>query len=169
MEFREAEGYGASGASDYNDVRAAATYLRTRADVDPSRVGAWGGSYGGFLTAMALARNSDLFRAGVDFHGVHNWATELNIPPTEPDYKIAFDSSPMAFVKTWRSPALLIHGDDDPDVQFNQTVMLASALRKQGVAVQELILPYESHEFLLHSSWVRTYKAAIEFLNRNLR
>jgi dipeptidyl aminopeptidase/acylaminoacyl peptidase len=169
MEFREAEGYGASGASDYNDVRAAATYLRTRADVDPSRVGAWGGSYGGFLTAMALARNSDLFRAGVDFHGVHNWATELNIPPTEPDYKIAFDSSPMAFVKTWRSPALLIHGDDDPDVQFNQTVMLASALRKQGVAVQELILPNESHEFLLHSSWVRTYKAAIEFLNKSLR
>ncbi len=80
LDFREALHYGAAGGSEYNDVQGAGVYLRTRADVDPARIGAWGGSYGGYLTAMALARASDLFRAGVDFHGVHDWATELGIP-----------------------------------------------------------------------------------------
>src|SRR5262249_22363260 len=110
LEFREALNFGASGASEYNDVRAAAVYLRSRPDIDPARIGAWGGSYGGYLTAMALARDSAMFKAGVDFHGVHNWATELNIPPTEPDYKIAFESSPLNFVNYWRSPVLLMQG-----------------------------------------------------------
>jgi dipeptidyl aminopeptidase/acylaminoacyl peptidase len=169
LDFREAPGYGASGASDYNDVQGAATYLQSRAGVDRSRIGAWGGSYGGYLTAMALARGSNVFRAGVDFHGVHNWATELRIPPADPDYKLAYDSSPMAFVKGWRSPALLIAGDDDPDVQFNQTVMLAGALRKQNVEIEELIFPDEVHDFLLHRSWVAAYGAAVRFLNQHLK
>ena len=169
LDFREAPGYGASGASDYNDVQGAATYLQSRPGVDRSRIGAWGGSYGGYLTAMALARDSNVFRAGVDFHGVHNWATELRIPPTDPDYKLAYDSSPMAFVKGWRSPALLIAGDDDPDVQFNQTVMLTDALRKQNVEIEDLIFPDEVHDFLLHRSWVAAYEAAVRFLNQHLK
>jgi dipeptidyl aminopeptidase/acylaminoacyl peptidase len=168
MEFREALHYGASGGSEYNDVQGAGVYLRSRADVDPARIGVWGGSYGGYLVAMALARASSLFKAGVDFHGVHNWATELGIPPTAPDYQLAFDSSPMAFVKDWRSPVLLIQGDDDPDVQFNQTVMLAGALRKQKVDVEELIFPDEVHDFLLYRSWLAAYHAAAEFLKRKL-
>src|SRR5206468_272706 len=122
------------------------------------KMGAWGGSYGGYLTAMALARGSDVFKAGVDFHGVHNWATELGIPPTEPDHKLAYESSPMAFVNTWRSPVLLIQGDDDRDVQFNQTVMLAAGLRKQNVDVEELIFPDEVHDFLLYRSWLNAYQ-----------
>ncbi len=169
MEFREALRYGASGGSEYADAQGAGAYLRSRPDVDPARIGAWGGSYGGYLTAMALARASDVFRAGVDFAGVHNWATELRIPPTEPDYKPAFDSSPMAFVEDWRSPVLLIAGDDDPDVQFNQTVMLAGALRKQNVEVEELIFPDEAHGFLLYRSWVAAYEAAARFLERRLK
>jgi dipeptidyl aminopeptidase/acylaminoacyl peptidase len=169
LDFREALNYGASGASDYNDVKGAGSYLRSRPEVDPARIGAWGGSYGGFLTAMALARSSDIYRAGVDFHGIHDWAVELNIPPTAPDYQLAFDSSPMAFVKSWRSPVLLIHGDDDPDVQFKNTVMLAAALRKQKVEVEELILPDEVHDFLLHRSWVTAYEAAVRFLNARLK
>ncbi|MGD0498877.1 MAG: alpha/beta fold hydrolase [Bryobacteraceae bacterium] len=169
LDFREAASYGASGASEYADVLAAATYLRSRSGVDPARIGVWGGSYGGYLTAMALARNSDLFRAGLDFHGVHDWARELRIPPTDPDYKLAFDSSPMAFVATWRSPVLLIAGDDDPDVQFNQTVMLAGALRKQNVQVEELIFPDEVHEFLLYRTWLTAYRAAARFLDERLK
>ena len=149
LDFREALHYGASGGSEYNDVQGAGVYLRSRSDVDPARIGAWGGSYGGYLVAMALARASDLFQRGVDFHGVHDWATEMNIPVTAPDYQVAFESSPMDFVDGWRSPVLLIQGDDDPNVQFNQTVMLADALRKKKVHVEELILPDEIHDFLL--------------------
>ena len=104
----------------------------------------------------------------MDFHGVHNWATELGIPPTEPDYKIAFESSPLAFVNGWRSPVLLIQGDDDRDVQFNQTVRLAYALRQQKVDVEELIIPDEIHDFLLYRTWRQAYQAAIAFFARRL-
>jgi dipeptidyl aminopeptidase/acylaminoacyl peptidase len=168
MEFREALDYGPSGGSEYADVQGAGVYLHSRPDVDPGRIGAWGGSYGGYLTAMALARASDLYKAGVDFHGVHDWARELNIPPGEPDYEVAFQSSPMAFLKTWRSPVLLIAGDDDPDVQFNQTVMLADALRRQGVPRDVLIFPDEVHDFLLWRTWVAAYDASAKFLLRHL-
>jgi dipeptidyl aminopeptidase/acylaminoacyl peptidase len=169
LAFREALGYGPAGGSEYNDVKAAAEYLRTRADVDGARIGAWGGSYGGYLTAMALARSSDLYRAGVDLHGVHDWAKELGIPAGEPDYRLAFDSSPMAFLGTWKSPVLLIQGDDDRNVQFNQTVMLADALRRRGVDMEEMVFPDEVHDFLLWRSWVRAYTAAAEFLKQKLK
>jgi dipeptidyl aminopeptidase/acylaminoacyl peptidase len=75
----------------------------------------------------------------------------------------------MAFVKGWRSPALFIAGDDDPDVQFNQTVMLADALRRQNVEIETLIFPGEVHEFLLHRTWVAAYQAAVRFLNQRLK
>ncbi len=169
LNFREALNYGPSGASEYNDVQGAGVYLSSRPEVDPARIGAWGGSYGGYLTAMALARASDLFKAGVDFHGVHNWATELGIPITEPDYRIAFESSPMNFLKTWRSPVLLIQGDDDRDVQFNQTVMLNDALRRQKVHVEEIVFPDEIHDFLLYRTWRESYQAAVDFLDRWLK
>src|SRR5262249_23050238 len=74
MEFREAVDYGAKGASEYRDVAGAGLYLRGRPDVDGARIGLWGGSYGGYLTALGLARASDLFAAGVDLHGVHDWS-----------------------------------------------------------------------------------------------
>jgi dipeptidyl aminopeptidase/acylaminoacyl peptidase len=169
LDFREALHYGPAGGSEYNDVQGAGLYLRTRTDVDPARIGAWGGSYGGYLTAMALARASDLFRAGVDFHGVHNWATELGIPAGEPDYQVAFDSSPLAFVKEWRSPVLLIQGDADPDVQFNNTVMLYDALRRQKVDVERLIFPDESHDFLLWRTWRAAYAATVDFFQRKMK
>jgi len=66
----------------FNDVEGAGLYLRTRADVDPARIGLWGGSYGGYLTALGLARASSLFAAGVDFHGVHDWSTRIAGNPT---------------------------------------------------------------------------------------
>jgi dipeptidyl aminopeptidase/acylaminoacyl peptidase len=168
LNFREALSYGGTGASEYNDVQAAANYLRARNDVDAARVGVWGGSYGGYLTALALARNSDIFRAGVDFHGVHDWAKEWELRPTDPAAKLAFDSSPMAFVDGWRSPVLLIHGDDDRNVQFGQTVVLTDALRKRKVEFEDLIFPDEIHDFLLFRHWREGYEAAARFLDRHL-
>jgi dipeptidyl aminopeptidase/acylaminoacyl peptidase len=169
LNFREALRAGPAGASELNDVQGAAAWLRSRADVDPARIGAWGGSYGGYLTAMALARSSDLFKAGVDLHGVSDWARDLGIPATEPDYKPAFESSPMADLSGWKSPVLLIQGDDDRNVQFNQTVMLADALRRRRVPVEVLVLPDETHDFLLYRSWLAAYQAAARFFDRTLK
>lgn len=176
LDFREALDYGASGGSELNDIEGAGLYLRSRKDVDPNRIGIWGGSWGGYLTALALARASDLFAAGVDFSGVHNWNFE--IPGWVPSYnaqrqpeaeRVAFESSPLAHVKTWRSPVLLIQGDDDRTVPFKEMVHLAEALRKQGVVFQQIAFPDEVHDFLLHSTWLRSYQAASDFFARYLR
>ncbi len=176
LDFREAVHYGADGASEFNDVEGAGLYLRGRPDVDGSHIGAWGGSYGGYLTALALARASDLFAAGVDLHGVHDWNLEMK--NWEPDYdphadpeaaRIAWESSPLASVKTWRSPVLLIQGDDDRNVQFSNTVRLAAALRAQGTPFEECVFPDEVHGFLLHRSWLKAYNLAADFFDRHLR
>jgi len=82
---------------------------------------------------------------------------------------LAFDSSPMAYVQDWRSPVLLIQGDDDPDVQFNQTVMLNDVLRRRKVDVEEMVLPDEGHDFMMWRSWVATYRATVEFFGRKLK
>jgi dipeptidyl aminopeptidase/acylaminoacyl peptidase len=174
--FREAVNYGATGASEFNDVLGAGLYLRSRSDVDSAHIGAWGGSYGGYLTALALARASDMFAAGVDLHGVHDWNLELGnwLPAYDPAAdpqaaRTAWLSSPMSSIDTWRSPVLLIQGDDDRNVQFSQTVQLAEGLRKQKVDVEELVFPDEIHDFLLHRDWLAAYSAGAEFFSRHLK
>ncbi len=175
MEFREALRYGANGGSEYGDVVAAAKLLGARADVDASRIGLWGGSYGGYLTAMGLTRNPELFKAGVDFHGVHDWNVGIQTfltdydryeDPTATD--LAFASSPLSQVKRWRDPVLLIHGDDDRNVRFIETLTLIEKLRAQRVPVEQLVLPDEVHGFLRHESWMRGYEAALDFFKRRM-
>jgi dipeptidyl aminopeptidase/acylaminoacyl peptidase len=175
LDFREALNYGAAGASEFNDVQGAGLYLRSRTDVDPARIGSWGGSYGGYLTALALARASDLFAAGVDLHGVHDWNLELGLwnpsynPNADPNAaRVSWESSPLSSIKTWRSPVLLIQGDDDRNVQFAQTVNLAAALRTQGVYFEQHVFPDEIHDFLLHRNWVTAYTLGADFFNRKL-
>jgi N-acyl-D-amino-acid deacylase len=169
--FREAPKRGGRGASEYQDIVAGAQYLRSRADIDVNRIGLWGGSYGGFLTALGLARNSDLFAAGVDIHGVHDWASRITggEPSDREAAKIARESSPMFAVEKWRSPVLLIHGDDDRNVAFNQTTELARRLREQKVEFEQLVIPDEVHDFLLHRSWIEVFKASFDFLERKLK
>jgi dipeptidyl aminopeptidase/acylaminoacyl peptidase len=169
--FREAPGRAGRGATEYRDVVAAGKFLQARSDVDPARVGLWGGSYGGFLTAMGLAHNSDIFAAGVDFHGVHDWPTDnwdgKNISPELT--KLAHESSPASAVDTWKSPVLFIHGDDDRNVYFTQTVDLVARLRARGVTIEQLIFPDEIHDFLLHRHWVAGYEAEASFFDRYLK
>src|SRR5207248_5240956 len=143
--FRLAPKRGAHGASEYQDIVAGANYLRSRDDIDTKHIGLWGGSYGGLLTALGLARNSDLFAAGVDMHGVHDWSVFLphwenrpKAPDAEQADKLAFSSSPNASVSTWKSPVLLIQGDDDRNVPFAQTVDLVQRLRENHVNFEQL-------------------------------
>jgi len=175
MEFREALNYGAAGGSEYQDVMAAGLYLAGRPDVDAKKIALWGGSYGGYLTAMGLSRASNLFAAGVDFHGVHDW--NVGIATFVPTYnplenpertRLAFNSSPMSSVDGWRSPVLVIHGDDDRNVRFIETITLVEALRARRVDVEQLVFPDEIHGFLRWDRWVQAYNAASEFLDRRL-
>lgn len=176
LEFREAQDYGVSGGSEVRDLFGAGEYLRDRMDVDGDRIGLWGGSYGGYLTAHGLAQRSDLFAVGVDIHGVHNWNTEL--PTFAPWYdsthyeeiaQVAFRSSPMNYVDGWKNPVLFIHGDDDRNVPFSETLDMIEALRKKDVYFEKLVFPDEVHGFLLHRNWLAAYRATFEFMDRYLR
>ncbi len=175
MEFREALDYGARGASEYRDVVAAGLFLGSRSDVDPNRIALWGGSYGGYLTALGLARNSDLFAAGVDIHGCHDWnvCVQNFVPSYQPEQheefaRLAYESSPMGWIDGWRSPVLLIHGDDDRNVPFSESVDLLEMLRQRGVEVEQLVFPDEVHGFLLHRNWLAAFKATADFMKDRL-
>jgi dipeptidyl aminopeptidase/acylaminoacyl peptidase len=125
-------------------------------------VGVWGLSYGGILTAQALARNSDVFAAGVDMAGVHLWGDSL-----DPD-AVSFQSSAVSQVASWRSPVLLIQGDDDRNVDFSQTVGLVQALRANQVPHELIVFPDEVHDFLVHERWLEAFSATEDFFRRRM-
>ena len=164
--FRNAPDTGMRGAAEYQDILAGAKYLQGRPEVDPERIGKWGLSYGGLLTAMALARNSDIFKVGVDMAGVHDWSQRgRNMPETQ--RKLARESSPVAFLKTWTSPVLFIHGDDDRNVDFQQTTDIVQKLRAKGdVEIELMIAPDEPHEFMLFKNRMEAYNRTFEFIDR---
>lgn len=165
--FRNAPDTGRRGASEYQDILAGAKYLQSRPEVDPERIGKWGLSYGGLLTAMALARNSDIFKVGVDMAGVHDWSTLRGRSQNQETSKLARDSSPVANVETWKSPVLFIHGDDDRNVPFQQTTDIVQKLRAKGDVYFELmIVPDEPHVFLLYKNRMECFNRSFEFINR---
>jgi len=182
-EYEFPEKAGARGASEYRDVQAAGLFLQRRPDVDPRSIGIWGASYGGYLTALGLGRDAEVFAAGVDLHGVHDRLPAVNPNTfahalvgdglTEDQLKEALDvefkSSPISTIDTWRSPVLFIHGDDDRTVDFRQTIELRARLVAKGVKVEELVLPDEVHDSLLWRSWVKTAKAAADFFEQTLK
>ncbi|HEV8168900.1 MAG TPA: prolyl oligopeptidase family serine peptidase [Pyrinomonadaceae bacterium] len=175
-DFHRPEKAGAQGASEYQDVKAGAEYLQRLAQVDAKRIGIYGGSYGGFLTALALARDSKLFAAGVDIHGVHNWTAERaagllenryeKIPDVQQALDVAWQSSPVSAIASWKSPVLLIHGDDDRNVRFSQTTDLVRRLEKAGVSYEELVIPDDTHHFMRHANLVKVDGAVVAFFDR---
>ena len=158
--FQNAPGAQAAGNSEYQDVVAGAMYLRSRSDVDASRLGIWGLSYGGLLTAQALARNSDLFVAGVDYAGVHLYGSSLDTAA------LSFKSSAVGAMDGWKSPVLLVQGDDDRNVDFAQMVGLVQLLRARGVYYELTVIPDDTHESMLHKNWVDTWERTDQFLKR---
>src|SRR5579872_1377994 len=161
--FRNAPNVGGRGNAEYQDVLAGGKYLQTRPDVDPNRVGIWGLSYGGVLTSQALARNSDVFKVGVDMAGVHLWGSTLD--PED----VSYQSSTISAIDTWKSPVLLVHGDDDRNVQFSQTTGLVQLLRAHHVPFELIVYPDDTHEPLLHKRYLYGFNRASEFLGRYLK
>lgn len=176
FEFRTAPKQGPRGASEYQDIVAAGKYLQNLPEVDPNKIGLWGGSYGGYLTAMGLARDSQLFAAGVDLHGVHDWALRGRRRNGggwevrgEDLMASAYQSSPVADVEFWTSPVLFIHGDDDRNVDFVQTTDIVQRLRRLGKAhIELMIIPDEVHGFLRHDVWLEVYSVTADFFDRFL-
>jgi len=178
--FQHPEHAGPAGAAEYQDVLAGARYLQQVEGVDAKRIAIWGGSYGGYLTGLALARNSDVFKTGVDFHGIANWVSILAKSQALPEHwyeasaewkraiDTAFAASPEADIAKWKSPVLLIQGDDDRNVPFDQTVELAHRLEQQHTPFEELVIPNEIHGFLRWANWLQADEATFQYLFRKL-
>lgn len=174
--FNYPERGGRFGASEYADIKAAALWLAVQPGIDKTKIGVYGGSYGGYLTALALARDSKLFAAGVDIHGVHDWTTSGREPTTAAGYekvpdldsaiRLAYRSSPVADVKTWTSPVLLIHADDDRNVRFSQTTDLVKRLEKQNVPMETMVIVGDTHHWMKHENAIKVGAAIAAFFQR---
>jgi dipeptidyl aminopeptidase/acylaminoacyl peptidase len=173
-EFQNPKRSGKYGASEYQDIKAAGEWLASQSNVDRKRIGIYGGSYGGFLTALALAKDSKLFAAGVDVHGMHNFMDDAperrggQAPDIDLAEKLMRESSPVTYLKTWTSPVLIIQGDDDGNVPFHESVDLATRFEKKGFPFESLVIPDETHHWLKYSNMVKVDSAIADFLERKL-
>lgn len=167
-DFHQPAAAGRYGASEYQDVKAAGEWLSKQVNVDASKIGVYGGSYGGFLTALALGRDSKLFAAGVDIHGVHNYSMGRSdqyeqAPDLQKAMEVTWQSSPVAYVSTWTSPVLIIHGDDDRNVRFSQSMDLVQRLEKKGVPMETLVIVDDTHHWMKHTNAIKIDKATADY------
>jgi dipeptidyl aminopeptidase/acylaminoacyl peptidase len=171
LDYREADNFGPGGGSELNDVVGAITYLRGRQDVDSHRLGIWGASYGGLMTALGLARASDALAAGVDYAGIYNWSTFLSSVGEPIDggdaNRRAVESSPIATIDQWHSPVLLGQADDDRDVP-HQTTELIEDLRSRNIDHDVIMIPNEIHDMARYSSWMILFNTADVYFDRHL-
>jgi dipeptidyl aminopeptidase/acylaminoacyl peptidase len=167
--------YGHLGGKDLDDITDAARYLVARHGVNPARIGVWGGSYGGFLTLMAMFTQGDTFAAGAALRPVSDWALYnhaytsdmLNLPQS--DAQAYRRSSPIFFAEGLKGALLICHGMVDSNVEFNDTVRLVQRLielRKENW--QLAVYPVENHAFTEPSSWADEYKRILALFERTL-
>lgn len=172
LDYREADNLGPGGSSEFNDLLGAITYLRGRQDVDSRRLGIWGPSYGGLMTALGLARASDALAAGVDYSGIHNWSTFLSSvgdPIDGPDAnRRAMESSPIATIDQWHSPVLLVQAGNDSIVPCQQAAELIEGLRSHNIEHDVIMIPNEIHDMARYSSWMMLFNAAEVYFDRQL-
>lgn len=165
-------------ATEYYDIKAAGEYLAHQSNVNPKKIGIYGGSYGGYLTALALGRDSKLFAAGVDIHGVHDWSSNIQdqlytlgnkrVPDAEWAASLVYRSSPISSISTWTSPVLLIHADDDRNVRFEQSVDLFNRLKKKKVDVESMVIVDDTHHWMKFENVIKVFEATADFFKVRL-
>jgi dipeptidyl aminopeptidase/acylaminoacyl peptidase len=185
VDYRGSAGYGRDwrtavyqhmGGKDLDDIVDAARYVVAQHGVDPKRIGLYGGSYGGFITLMAMFTQPDVFAAGAALRPVTDWALYnhgytsdiLNTPQTDPEaYR---KSSPIYFTQGLKGALLICHGMVDTNVEFQDTVRLVQKLielRKENWSVAPY--PVEDHTFVQASSWADEYKRILKLFETNLK
>jgi dipeptidyl aminopeptidase/acylaminoacyl peptidase len=185
VDYRASSGYGRDwrtaiyrhmGGKDLEDIVDGAKYLVEAHGVQPRRIGVYGGSYGGFLTLMAMFTSPGTFAAGAALRPVTDWAhyshgytsNILNVPPD--DAEAYRRSSPIYFAEGLQGALLICHGMVDTNVHFQDSVRLAQRLielRKENWEVA--IYPVENHGFEKETSWADEYKRILKLFETNLR
>jgi dipeptidyl aminopeptidase/acylaminoacyl peptidase len=163
------------GTPELEDLKDGVRYLAANENVDPARVGVYGGSYGGFITFMALFKEPDLFACGAALRPVTDWAHYnhpytariLNTPTEDPE---AYErSSPIEFAEGLSKPLLIAHGMLDDNVFFKDSVRLVQRLIElEKTGWESAIYPVEAHGFREPSSWLDEYRRIDELFETNL-
>jgi dipeptidyl aminopeptidase/acylaminoacyl peptidase len=184
IDYRGSAGYGRDwrtaiyrhmGGHDLNDHVAGSKYLTANYGINPERIGIYGGSYGGFITLMALFNKPEYFGAGAALRSVTDWAHYnhgytgriLNLP--QDDTLSYRRSSPIFFAEGLRDPLLIAHGMIDTNVQFQDVVQLAQRLIELGKVDWEMaVYPTEDHGFVRPTSWTDEYRRILELFNRTI-
>jgi dipeptidyl aminopeptidase/acylaminoacyl peptidase len=185
VDYRGSAGYGRNwrtavyehmGGKDLDDIVDAARYLVSQHGINPKKIGLYGGSYGGFITLMAMFTQPDVFAAGAALRPVSDWALYnhgytadiLNVPQTDPEaYR---KSSPIYFAQGLKGALLICHGMVDTNVEFQDTVRLVQKLielRKENW--QLAVYPVENHSFAEPASWADEYKRILALFEKNLK
>jgi len=185
IDYRGSAGYGRDwrtgiyrhmGGKDLDDNVDAARWLVSQHGVDPKRIGLYGGSYGGFITLMAMFTQPDVFAAGAALRPVTDWAhynhgytsNILNVP--QKDAEAYRQSSPIYFAQGLKGALLICHGMVDTNVHFQDTVRLVQRLielRKENW--QLAVFPVENHGFVEPTSWADEYKRILDLFEKNLK
>ena len=184
IDYRASSGYGRDwrtgiyrhmGGKDLSDQVDGVKYLIENHGINPEKVGIYGGSYGGFITLMALFNEPETFKAGAALRSVTDWAhynhgytaNILNEPSQDP---IAYKrSSPIYFAEGLKGDLLIEHGMVDTNVHFQDVVRLTQRLIELGKDNWELaVYPVESHGFIEPSSWTDEYKRILKLFNESL-
>jgi dipeptidyl aminopeptidase/acylaminoacyl peptidase len=184
LDYRGSAGYGRDwrtaiyqhmGGKDLDDQVDGARWLVGTHGVDPKRIGLYGGSYGGFITLMALFTQPDVFAAGASLRPVTDWAHYnhpytsdiLNLP--HKDQEAYRRSSPIYFAEGLKGALLICHGMVDTNVHFQDTVRLTQKLIELGKENWELaVYPIENHGFVQPSSWADEYRRILALFDRAL-
>jgi dipeptidyl aminopeptidase/acylaminoacyl peptidase len=184
IDYRGSAGYGRDwrtaiyrwmGGKDLDDHVSGSKYLTSQFGISPERIGIYGGSYGGFITLMALFTKPQYFGAGAALRSVTDWAHYnhgytgriLNLPQ---DDSLAYRrSSPIFFAEGLQDPLLIAHGMIDTNVQFLDVVQLAQRLIELGKDGWEMaVYPVEDHGFVRPSSWTDEYRRILELFERTI-
>jgi dipeptidyl aminopeptidase/acylaminoacyl peptidase len=185
VDYRASSGYGRDwrtaiyrhmGGKDLEDIVDGAKYLAAAEKVDPKRIGVYGGSYGGFITLMAMFTTPDAFAAGAALRPVTDWARYnhgytsniLNVP--QKDAEAYRQSSPIYFAEGLKGALLICHGMVDTNVHFQDSVRLAQRLIELRKTNWELaVYPVENHGFTEETSWADEYKRILKLFEDQLR
>jgi len=165
------------GTGTYDDVKAAARWLGARPDIDRSRIGVMGLSFGGYLTLLGLVRDPDLFAAGINLMGVVDRRgrfagrnTLFHVGPSEAeDPELWARISPITQIAKLRAPLLILHADQDRNVSVEQTHILVDELERLGKDYEVRIYPGEAHGLADPRNQLDSYQRIVAFLDRHLR
>jgi dipeptidyl aminopeptidase/acylaminoacyl peptidase len=181
MEFQKAN-FKDLGGGDLQDEVYAAKFLEATGYVNPKKIGITGGSYGGFMTLMAIGRTPDVWAAGVELYGIINWLTMLeHEDPMLQQYEKSllgdpvkdrgsYDAaSPITYIHSVKAPLLILQGENDPRVPKEEAEQVFALLKKDGKTVDAHYYPNEGHGFAKRENQIDSIRRTVAWLDKYLK